>query len=146
MKDLPSEILVQIFQYLTIQDCLRGVGRVCRRFQGLIEYTGEVWRTLETDVELSTEAFQSIMRHAKLIRKLGLRFSQKRLRYASPDMYIDKYGLPSTPPFEILDPPLNRALHRKAGKQRHESNCQPSKESRAQERYKRYFLFNSTNC
>ena len=91
MKDLPSEILVQIFQYLTIQDCLRGVGRVCRRFQGLIEYTGEVWRTLETDVELSTEAFQSIMRHAKLIRKLGLRFSQKRLRYASPDMYIESY-------------------------------------------------------
>ena len=67
MKDLPSEILVQIFQYLTIQDCLRGVGRVRRRFQGLIEYTGEVWRTLETDVELSTEAFQSIMRHTKLI-------------------------------------------------------------------------------
>ena len=91
MKDLPSEILVQIFQYLTIQDCLRGVGRVCRRFQGLIEYTGEVWRTLETDVELSTEAFQSIMRHAKLIQKLGLRFSQKRLRYASPDMYIESY-------------------------------------------------------
>lgn len=90
-KDLPSEILVQIFQYLTIQDCLRGVGRVCRRFQGLIEYTGEVWRTLETDVELSTEVFQSIMRHAKLIRKLGLRFSQKRLRYASPDMYIESY-------------------------------------------------------
>ncbi|CAH3137962.1 unnamed protein product [Porites lobata] len=59
LKDLPSEILVQIFQYLTIQDCLRGVGRVCRRFQGLIEYTGEVWRTLETDVELSTEAFQN---------------------------------------------------------------------------------------
>lgn len=52
LKDLPSEILVQIFQYLTIQDCLRGVGRVCRRFQGLIEYTGEVWRTLETDVEV----------------------------------------------------------------------------------------------
>ena len=91
LKDLPSEILVQIFQYLTIQDCLRGVGRVCRRFQGLIEYTGEVWRTLETDVELSTEAFQSIMRHAKLIRKLGLRFSQKRLRYASPDLYIESY-------------------------------------------------------
>ncbi|CAH3160002.1 unnamed protein product [Porites lobata] len=91
LKDLPSEILVQIFQYLTVQDCLRGVGRVCRRFQGLIEYTGEVWRTLETDVELSTEAFQSIMRHAKLIRKLGLRFSQKRLRYASPDMYIESY-------------------------------------------------------
>ena len=79
LKDLPSEILVQIFQYLTIQDCLRGVGRVCPRFQGLIEYTGEVWRTLETDVELSTEAFQSIMLHAKLIQKLGLRFSQKRL-------------------------------------------------------------------
>ena len=54
LKDLPSEILVQIFQYLTIQDCLRGVGCVCPRFQGLIEYTGEVWRTLETDVELRT--------------------------------------------------------------------------------------------
>ncbi|CAH3142614.1 unnamed protein product [Porites lobata] len=91
LKDLPSEILVQIFQYLTIQDCQRGVGRVCRRFQGLIEYTGEVWRTLETDVELSTKPFRVLCATQKLIRKLGLRFSQKRLRYASPDMYIESY-------------------------------------------------------
>lgn len=88
-NDLPSEILVEIFTYLSIQDSL-GVGCVCRRFHYLVQWSGEIWKAVVIDVELTVETFQSIiLRHAKHFRKLGLRFSQKRVRYNSPYMFIE---------------------------------------------------------
>ena len=90
MKELPSEILVQICQYLTIQECVRGIGLVCKRFHSIIQCSGEIWKTMQTDVEFSTESFQlTIMKHAKQFRNLGLRCSQKLVRYNNPDLYIE---------------------------------------------------------
>ena len=90
MKELPSEILVQICQYLTLQECVRGIGLVCKRFHSIIQCSGEIWKTMQTDVEFSTESFQlTIMKHAKQFRNLGLRCSQKLVRYNNPDLYIE---------------------------------------------------------
>lgn len=45
---------------------------------------------METDVEFSTESFQLIIgKHVKHFRNLGLRCSQKLVRYNTPDMYIE---------------------------------------------------------
>lgn len=90
LTDLPPELLEQIFRHLTVQDCLMGIGRVCRRFRSLVQCSGDIWKTLETDAELSVDAFQFvIVKHAKHFQKLALRFSQKQVRYKSPDMYIE---------------------------------------------------------
>lgn len=89
LNDLPSEILVEIFTHLSIQDSLR-VGCVCRRLYFLVQYSEEIWKRVEIDVELTVEAFQCvIIEHAKYFRKLGLKFSQKRVRYNSPEMFIE---------------------------------------------------------
>ena len=56
LHELPSEILVQICQYLTVQECVRGIGLVCKRFHSVIQCSCEIWKTLQTDVEFSTES------------------------------------------------------------------------------------------
>lgn len=90
MNELPSDILVQICQDLTVQECVRGIGLVCKRFHSVIQCSGEIWKTLQTDVEFSTDSFQStIVKQAKHFRHLGLRCSQKRVHNNNLDLYIE---------------------------------------------------------
>lgn len=56
---------------------------VCKRFKDVIDSTGEIWRTFNTDDELTVHKFASHLNH------VSLRFSQKCVRYNSPDLYIE---------------------------------------------------------
>lgn len=90
LHELSPEILVQICQYLTVPESVRGIGLVCKRFHSVIQCSGEIWKTLQTDVEFSMESFQStIVKHAKHFQHLGLRCSQKRVHYNNLDLYIE---------------------------------------------------------
>lgn len=90
MEELPNEILAHIFQFLTVQGCVRSVSRVCRRFNKIVNSAVEIWRTFYTDAEFSVISFKSvIMNHMKYFHRLALRFSQKQVRYNSPELYIE---------------------------------------------------------
>ena len=63
---------------------------VCKRFKYVIDSTGEIWRTFNSDDQLTVHQFDLIIvKHACHVNHVSLRFSQKCVRYNSPDLYIE---------------------------------------------------------
>jgi hypothetical protein len=90
LVDLPYDILEHIFQFLTLQDCVRSLSSVCSRFHEIVDNCVKLWVSLDTDFEFNVDSFTSvIVNHVKHFHKLGVRFSQKCVRYNRPDKYIE---------------------------------------------------------
>ena len=89
MNELPTEVVTKIFSYLTIQEILAGPGVACHRFYNIVKSCKELWRKLKTNVEFSVLSFRFIMVHAQNFEVLSLKYSQKSVRYNSPDSYIE---------------------------------------------------------
>jgi len=88
--DLPSDILEHIFQFFNVQDCLSIIARVCKRFHTIVHNCGTLWQSLKTDAEFDVDSFQLvIVNHTNHFRYLTFQFSQKCVRYNSPDMHIE---------------------------------------------------------
>ena len=89
LEDFAVEVLAYIFKFFSIQDRLK-IACVCKRFKDVIDSTGEIWRTFNTDDELTVHQFDFIIvKHASHLNHVSLRFSQKCVRYNSPDLYIE---------------------------------------------------------
>ena len=89
LEDFAVEVLAYIFKFCSIQDRLK-IACVCKRFKDVIDSTGEIWRTFNTDDELTVHQFDLIIvKHASHLNHVSLRFSQKCVRYNSPDLYIE---------------------------------------------------------
>ncbi|XP_020907954.1 uncharacterized protein LOC110246004 [Exaiptasia diaphana] len=91
LENLPTEILIKIFKYQRIQENILGIGLVCRRFHLITATYPELWSTLESSAEFSVESFKHIMTHARDFKVLALKFSQKPVRYNSPEGFIEGY-------------------------------------------------------
>ena len=77
MIDFPTEILIEIFKNLTVQECLLGVGRTCHRFHLVVMSPKEIWRHLITTAGFTTETFAVIVAHAEFLESLALIYSQR---------------------------------------------------------------------
>lgn len=102
LETLPTEILVRIFKYQGIQENILGIGLVRRRFHLIITTCPELWSTPESSVEFSVESFKHIMIHARNFKVLALKYSQKAVRYNSPNTFIEGH-LSSCTNIEELD-------------------------------------------
>ena len=73
------EVLAYIFKFCSIQDRLKIAG-VCKQFKNVIDSTGEIWRTFNTDDELYTvhQFDLIIVKHTSHLNNVSLRFSQMR--------------------------------------------------------------------
>ena len=77
---------LRMFHSGSFEDCLC----VCKRFKDVIDSAGEIWRTFNTDDQLTVHQFGLIIvKHACHLNHVSLRFSQKCVRYNSPDLYIE---------------------------------------------------------
>ena len=54
------EVLAYILKFCSIQDRLK-IACVCKRFTDVIDSTGEIWRTFNTDDELTVHQFDLII-------------------------------------------------------------------------------------
>lgn len=108
--DFPTEILIQIFEHLTVQECLLGVGRTCHRFRSIIMSSKEIWRCLITTAEFTTEAFEVLAAHAVFFESLALIYSQRLLRFNNPDNYIENRLLCSCVNLRYLDLSYNTSI------------------------------------
>ena len=89
MVELPTEILVKIFGCFTVQELL-SVAIVCHRFHLIVHNFEEVWFNLETTAEFTPYSFDKIVvSHAHHFKVLAIQYSQKDVRYSSPDNYIE---------------------------------------------------------
>lgn len=89
LEDFAVEVLAYIFKFCSIQDRLK-IACVCKRFKDVIDSTGEIWRTFNTDDELTVHQFDLvIVKHSNHLNHVSLRFSQKCVRYNSSDLYIE---------------------------------------------------------
>lgn len=89
LEDFAVEVLAYIFKFCSIQDRLK-IACVRKRFKDVIDSTGEIWRTFNTDDELTVHQFDLvIVKHSNHLNHVSLRFSQKCVRYNSPDLYIE---------------------------------------------------------
>ena len=69
------EVLAYIFKFFSIQDRLK-IACVCKRFKDVIDSTGEIWRTFNTDDELTVHKFDLIIvKHASHLNHVSPRFS-----------------------------------------------------------------------
>ena len=89
LENLPTEILIKILKYQTIQGNMLGIGLVCRRFYLITLTYPELWSTLESSVEFSVESFKLIMTHARDFKVLAWKYSQKAVRYNSSEGFIE---------------------------------------------------------
>lgn len=108
--DFPTEILIQIFEHLTVQECLLGVGRTCHRFRSIIMSSKKIWHCLTTTAEFTTEAFEVIVAHAMFFESLSLIYSQRLLHLNNPDNYIENRLLCSCVNLRYLDLSYNTSI------------------------------------
>ena len=85
LNELPTEVVTKIFSYLTVQEIFAGPGVACHRFYNIVKSCKELWRKLKTTVEFSVLSFRFIMVHAQNFEVLSLKYTQKSVRYNSPD-------------------------------------------------------------
>lgn len=78
MEELPIEVLVEIFKWLSIEERIQQLAPVCKLFYQAV-HEPKFWQIVDTNSEFTLSSFHSVFGHAKHITHLGFRYSQRQL-------------------------------------------------------------------
>ena len=78
MEELPIEVLVEIFKWLSIEERIQQLAPVCKLFYQAV-HEPQFWQIVDTNSEFTLSSFHSVFGHAKHITHLGFRYSQGQL-------------------------------------------------------------------
>ena len=90
MTSLPLEVLLEIVKWLSLEERMTHLAPVCRYFHAVM-HDSSLWRTVKTNAEFTLCSFNSLFtRHARDLRHLGFRYSQKSLTLHTDEFFIEK--------------------------------------------------------
>ena len=88
MTSLPLEVLLEIVKWLSLEERMTHLAPVCRHFHAVM-HDSSLWRTVKTNAEFTLCSFNSLFtRHARDLRHLGFRYSQKSLTLHTDEFFI----------------------------------------------------------
>lgn len=88
MTSLPLEVLLEIVKWLSLEERMTHLAPVCRYFHAVM-HDSSLWRTVKTNAEFTLCSFNSLFtRHARDLRHLGFRYSQKSLTLHTDEFFI----------------------------------------------------------
>ena len=78
MMSLPREVLLQISKWLSLEERMTHLAPVCRYLYDVM-HDSSLWRTLYSNAEFILHSFNSLFRHDRDLRHLGITHSQRSL-------------------------------------------------------------------
>ena len=90
MTSLPLQVLLEIVKWFTLEERMTQLAPVCRYFYNVL-HDFSLWRTVNSNAKFTLCSFNSLfMRHARDLRHLVFRYSQKSLTLYTDEFFIEK--------------------------------------------------------
>lgn len=89
MTSFPRDVLLEVAKWLSLEERMICFAVVCKFCYELM-HESVLWRNMDTDAEFSCTSFNAVFRHAKDLRHLGFRHSQRLLTYSAEDYVIER--------------------------------------------------------